>query len=176
VNGRRIERLTRAFAKKRATVFYDGHCVFCTRIMRVIKTLDTADRVTLVDFRKAGIERAADRPSADALASEMHLQKEDGGWERGFFAFRYLVRVVPALYVFAPLMYFPFAGRIGPKAYRFVADRRFSLFGCGCGGATHRAGCPLARQTNELSAPDSRESTPLLLSLNQRVRIDTVFE
>jgi predicted DCC family thiol-disulfide oxidoreductase YuxK len=145
--------------------------------MSVLKTLDIADRMTLVDFRSATIERAASRPPAEALASEMHLQREDGTWECGFFAFRYLVRVVPALFMFAPLMYFPFASRVGPKVYRFIADRRFSLFGCGCGGAMHRAECPLAAQTNEPPMPHSRGGTKSLpLEPNQRVRTETVFE
>lgn len=54
----------------------------------------------------------------------MHVAGPDGMVCRGFFAFRKLARALPPLWFLLPLFYTPFADRIGPRLYSFVAENR----------------------------------------------------
>lgn len=143
-----IEHLSNLFPRKMAIVFYDGQCTFCTWVISFIKTLDARNKLKLIDLRSPKIYKKFKNLKEEELTREMYLKKEDGGFEKGFYAFRHLTRVIPSLWLLIPVFYFPGAKVIGPKVYQFISDNRFRFFKCRCCGETHTGDCPLAKKSN----------------------------
>lgn len=102
----------------RPKVLYDSHCGFCRSSVEALKVMDLWGKIEYV-------------PSEDL--SEMRLQMPQGASYGGFYAFRKLTWMLPMLYPFIGLVYFPGAGIIGPWVYRAVARNRYLLgFGHSC--------------------------------------------
>lgn len=138
--------LRRAFAGARqrspptTTVIYDGSCGLCIRVMVLLDYVDLRRQLHFVDLQNglalAGIETHAARHA-------MHVVGSDGTVHRGFFAFRRLARMLPALWPVLPFLFAPFAAKVGPAAYARVAARR--CYGGSCGYPIERPREPASR-------------------------------
>ena len=63
---------------------------------------------------------------------EMHVVDPAGRVTRGFFAFRTIAGVLPALWAAWPLLHLPLVPLVGRRVYRWVARSR----GRSCAGGT----------------------------------------
>jgi len=115
-----------AAARRRMEMIYDGECFLCLRSMAVIDSLDWLDLVRPSAFQNEGVKERCAKLGITPLDTrrELHLILPDQTIYRGFFAFRRLAWMVPALLPFAPLMYLPGAAWAGPRVYRIIASSR----------------------------------------------------
>ena len=110
--------------------YYDGDCRFCRAAVRLLARLDFGSRVQWADFR----ELAAPPPglSWKDLEQAAYLERTGAGHRyRGFYAFRMLTLRLPPLWVLTPLLWLPGAHWLGERAYRWVAQNRYRISGCG---------------------------------------------
>lgn len=101
--------------KKQYAVVYDGSCELCNACVKAIQAMNVMDKLTFADFRK------------EKYTPDMEKQiwlVGDKTW-KGFYAFRKMACLLPAFWIIVPLLYLPFAGKIGTAAYDYVACRRF---------------------------------------------------
>ena len=92
-------------------IIYDGECGFCRSSVRVLKKMDLFGKLEYSIGPKG--------------LSEMRLEFPDGKSYGGFFAFRKLTWILPVLYGMIPFVYFPGAGVLGPRIYRWIARHRY---------------------------------------------------
>lgn len=118
-----LERLARRFGRpaRRPVVMYDVTCPLCVRSVTFLRYWDWLERLEMKPLQE--IERDGDL-DPDALRREMHVVFPDGSVERGFFAFRRLLRELPPLWWLRPIFHLPGAGSLGPRVYTGVARRR----------------------------------------------------
>ena len=108
--------------------YYDAECRFCVALARLLERLDRGRALELragldEDARWAGLAEAN-------LERSAYLILPGGQTLEGFFAFRRLSLLVPLLWPFAPLLWLPGSGVLGPRVYRWVANNRRGIFGC----------------------------------------------
>lgn len=125
-----LERLAGRFGRRerRPVVLYDADCGLCIRSITWLSYWDWLDRLEPrpqadVASGDAGAT-AAPGLDFDELRRAMHVVLPDGNVERGFFAFRRLLRELPPLWPLLPVFHLPGAGFMGPRVYRWVARRR----------------------------------------------------
>lgn len=118
-----LERLARRFGRpeRRPVVLYDAACPLCIRSVTFLRYWDWLERLELKPLQEVGREEDLD---PEALRREMHVAFPDGSMERGFFAFRRLLRELPPLWWLRPILHLPGAGSLGPRIYAAVARRR----------------------------------------------------
>jgi predicted DCC family thiol-disulfide oxidoreductase YuxK len=109
-------------------LYYDGNCRFCRLLIRGLEAMDRSGslefRTTLdKDARRAGLSEAD-------LSRSAYLLTPDGQALEGFFAFRKLSLLIPALRPLALLLWLPGSLFLGTRIYRWIADHRTGLFGC----------------------------------------------
>lgn len=118
----------RAENKKRegGFLFYDGECLFCLGSLRRLLVMDLLGEITPVNYHELE-DLKAYHPDLDkeACHREIHWLDRNGRVYKGFFAFRRLAGRLPMLWPLLPALYLPGMGRLGPKAYRWVADNRY---------------------------------------------------
>jgi predicted DCC family thiol-disulfide oxidoreductase YuxK len=102
-------------------VLYDAACPLCIRSVTFLRYWDWLERLELKPLQEVGREEDLD---PEALRREMHVAFPDGSMERGFFAFRRLLRELPPLWWLRPILHLPGAGSLGPRIYAAVARRR----------------------------------------------------
>ncbi len=121
-------------------VFYDGHCVFCTRTVQFLAALDVGRRLQLIDFRTPNL--LAQWPTLDLARAdrELLIVTSSGKWLGGFFALRYLVWSLPLLWITGPFWYLPGMRWVGPRAYDWVARHRYLFMGRCDDGVCQRHG------------------------------------
>jgi predicted DCC family thiol-disulfide oxidoreductase YuxK len=104
-------------------VIWDEQRSFCTVWIRWFARLDWLRVHRLVGssvpsvLARAGVDRA----EADAV---IHLVAADGRRAAGFGAIRSILESLPVSFLWAPLLRFPPAERLGDRAYAAVAARR----------------------------------------------------
>ncbi len=108
--------------------YYDAECRFCVALARMLGRLDRGRALEL----RAGMDEDARRVglAEPDLQRSAYLVSPGGQALEGFFAFRRLSLLVPLLWPFAPLLWLPGSGLLGPRVYRWVADNRRGIFGC----------------------------------------------
>jgi predicted DCC family thiol-disulfide oxidoreductase YuxK len=111
-----LDRFWKLFGRKTYTVYYDGACDFCTSIVRGLYAMDVCGKLTFADFRKK-------KHDSDM---EKQLWLVGDKTYKGFYAFRKIAWLIPALWITIPFLYLPFAGFIGTKVYNYIACKRFS--------------------------------------------------
>jgi len=95
----------------RAKIIYDAECGFCRSSIRLLQVMDLWGKLEYIAGPKG--------------MAEMKLYTGDDKIYGGFFAFRRLVWILPMLYPFILIAYFPGAGIMGPLAYRWIARNRY---------------------------------------------------
>ena len=116
--------------KQRATVLFDGACVFCTTVVRALRALDWLGRLDFADANDPAMLAACSIPRERALA-RMHLvTRKDATPKEGFHAFRWIAGRTPLLWISWPLLWLPGMGKLGQRVYDAIARSRFLLGRC----------------------------------------------
>ena len=139
--------MTSPGAPREFDVVYDGQCRLCVRVLTAMQRWDVTRVMRLYDANDpAGLHtRVAALAGAD-VDQAMFVRDRSGAVHRGFFAFRRLIRALPAFWPLLPLFYLPGSGVVGPRVYAWVARNRRSL---GCG--TEARDCGRHRTTENIS-------------------------
>ena len=126
------ERGRRNRRQAKPEVLFDDRCPLCIRSMVLLRYADLFDQLTLSGLEARWPEVATRYPgvSLTDCQREMHVIFPDGSLARGFFAFRKLLPNLPPLWPLFPLFHAPGAARLGPRIYRFVAERRQRFESC----------------------------------------------
>ena len=111
---------------KPVEIFYDGRCPLCMRSMAALETFDWFQRLTFSDLETQWPRLAAGHPevSLEACRQDMHVLLSDGALQKGFFAYREILKVLPPLWPLLILFYAPLASTVGPRLYGWIAARR----------------------------------------------------
>ncbi|OGX32019.1 MAG: hypothetical protein A2787_03175 [Omnitrophica WOR_2 bacterium RIFCSPHIGHO2_01_FULL_48_9] len=122
-----IEQKRRANAQApQSQLIYDGHCQFCRRSVQQLQVMDLFHTLKMVDFQSTShLEALHPELSKERCASQLHLLEPDRTLYGGFAVFRRLCLILPMLYPFILLFYFPGSGIVGPFVYRWVAQNRY---------------------------------------------------
>ncbi len=128
--GRIIELLRKKNVRKgQSLLIYDGDCGFCRTSIRRLCAMDPFGALKSVAYQSYPDEKdlAALHPALNPATcqSQMHLLEPNGTLYGGFAAFRRLTLRLPALWLLAPLAYFPGMSLLGNPAYRFIAKNRY---------------------------------------------------
>lgn len=108
-------------------VLYDGKCVLCCQSVRVIRVLDWLNKVDTLDLHNADVADRFSHFDKEKLLGEMHAITPQDETNAGFFAIRYINRVLPLGWLTLPIFYLPGMNWLGPKLYQWVAQRRYRL-------------------------------------------------
>ncbi len=111
-------------------VYTDGRCPLCRWMRARVEPYDTAGRLEWADYNDPAAAARAAPHTPRELAAEMHVRrKQDGAWFKGYWAWLEVLRALPRWRWLAPVLAtWPFTA-LGPPFYRFVANRRYTLFG-----------------------------------------------
>lgn len=110
-------------------VYTDGQCPLCKWMRERVSRRDRFQRIKWLDYRDQQVQSLTPY-SFEALDAEMHARRiADGRWSAGYYAWLEVMRLLPRWRYFVPLLSiwpFTFLGRI---FYRWLATRRYKLFG-----------------------------------------------
>jgi predicted DCC family thiol-disulfide oxidoreductase YuxK len=113
-------------ASPRVKVVFDGDCGFCRRSIEYLKVMDLLGKCEYIAFQSVGDLRVLHSDlTPEKVKSELYLITSDGRLYGGYFAFRQLGWIMPMLYPALAVMYFPGAGIVGSRVYRFIAQNRY---------------------------------------------------
>ena len=107
--------------------YYDGNCGFCSGIVRCLSNLDFFGRVTWIPYQSLA-EPPAGLSWAD-LDSAVYLERGQGRFYRGFYAFRMLSAGIPVLAPLLPLLWLPGIPYLGKVLCARIARNRCHRFG-----------------------------------------------
>jgi predicted DCC family thiol-disulfide oxidoreductase YuxK len=117
-----------ATVPQQLTIYWDGHCPFCSAIKERLTKLDSEHRLHFVDYNDPAVaEAAAERFSPADLDLEMRAQLADGTWRSGYFALAAIMRDLPMLHWLGLLMQAWIFADVGPKLYRWAANHRYGI-------------------------------------------------
>ena len=110
-------------------VYTDGECPLCKWMRGKVEPRDRNRRIEWLNYRDAEV-RSRTPYSFEELDKEMHTRRtSDGHWAAGFDAWLEVMKVLPRWRRVAPLLsIWPFT-YLGRLFYRWLATRRFKLFG-----------------------------------------------
>ena len=114
----------------RIQVLTDGECPLCRWSRAKIEPRDRRQRIEWLNYRDPEIIERINPPYTFAeLDREMHVRDAHGRWTGGYEAWLEIMRVLPRWRVTVPLVSrWPFT-RLGPLFYKWLASRRYALFG-----------------------------------------------
>ena len=116
-------------SSSRIEVYTDGQCPLCQWMRARVEPFDKGKRVEWIDYNLPENLSRAEPRTYEELADEMHVRTPDGRWSRGYAAWLEVLRVLPAWRWLVPLIsVWPFTS-LGPRLYRWLAGRRYKLFG-----------------------------------------------
>jgi predicted DCC family thiol-disulfide oxidoreductase YuxK len=110
-------------------VYTDGHCNLCRWMRARVEPYDPDRCIDWLDYNDPEILKRAAPHTREEMAAEMHTRTADGRWTKGYFAWIEVVRVLPRWkWLVTILSVWPFT-KLGPVFYRWLAKRRYTLFG-----------------------------------------------
>lgn len=114
----------------RIEVYTDGRCPLCLWIRARVEPFDRDARIEWLDYNEPENQLRAAPHALSELAAEMHVRRvADGSWSKGYGAWLAVIEVLPRWsWLAPPLGLWPFTS-LGPVFYRWVASRRYALFG-----------------------------------------------
>jgi predicted DCC family thiol-disulfide oxidoreductase YuxK len=120
-------------------IVFDGHCPLCIRSIVVLQYCDWFNRLRFSDLTTRFADLVSRHPglSREECQRVMHVVLPDGSVQKGFFAYRAILRFLPPLWPLLALFHVPFASAIGPKLYEWIAARRSRI------QAVHGQSCPV---------------------------------
>jgi predicted DCC family thiol-disulfide oxidoreductase YuxK len=116
--------------KKKALVFYDGDCSFCTASVRKLEALDAFGRLDYRNIRDPKVFE--EHPEIDRRRALARMQLLAPGMStplEGFHAFRWIAARLPALWITVPFLWIPGASWIGTRIYDRIAGSRSCAHG-----------------------------------------------
>jgi predicted DCC family thiol-disulfide oxidoreductase YuxK len=122
---------------KEVHIIYDGQCCFCIRSLRVVRAFDVRGALRLHDSHRPETYGHFSALRGADVGDAMYALAESEHPQRGFYAFRRVLRAIPLLWPLLPLFYLPGVGLIGESVYAWVARNRKS-FGCESDFCVHR--------------------------------------
>jgi predicted DCC family thiol-disulfide oxidoreductase YuxK len=114
---------------ERLVALYDGHCRFCTRSAKQLARLVGASRLETRSFQDDGVLAAFPGVSYDDCMKRLHVVAPGGRVYAGAAAVARAFRTLPVVGLFAYLYYVPGVRQISELVYRWIAGRRYRLFG-----------------------------------------------
>ncbi|WP_020210008.1 thiol-disulfide oxidoreductase DCC family protein [Gilvimarinus chinensis] len=102
----------------KATLYYDGYCSLCTREMRWLMRIKSAE-LQLVDIHEAKLSAY----QRQQMLRNLHLQFADDSWAIGLEANVAAWSYTPIGFLWRPLLW-PGIQTIADSAYRYWAKRR----------------------------------------------------
>ena len=122
-------------------VIYDGHCRFCTHQVQRLARWDRRQRLAFLSLHDPQVSRRWPQFTHEQLMREMFLVESTGRITSGAMAFRRLSRILPPLWLAAPLLHLPGSMILWRPLYQWVARRRYRIMGrtdhCEPGGTCH---------------------------------------
>jgi len=113
----------------RIEVYTDGQCPLCQWMRARVEPFDRRGRIEWLDYNLPENQERARPHTLAQLSEEMHVRTPEGRWESGYRAWLEVLRVLPGWCWLAPLFsVWPFTS-LGPLFYRWLAQRRYTLFG-----------------------------------------------
>ena len=113
----------------RIEVYTDGECPLCQWMRAKVEPFDREHRIQWMNYRDPEALERAQPYTFQELNEEMHARTPDGRWSGGFQAWIEVMRVLPGWRWLAPVLsIWPFT-RLGSIFYRWLAARRYTLFG-----------------------------------------------
>lgn len=119
---------------RRLQVLYDGLCPLCSRTVRLLTCLDIFNRLEFVDFWRLDLDEYNRRHVLGLTRKELEKEMcvvDRGKSERGFYGYRRLALVLPALWPLAPWLFLPGISALGSRVYGYVARNRLKVLWCG---------------------------------------------
>jgi predicted DCC family thiol-disulfide oxidoreductase YuxK len=110
-------------------VYTDGNCNLCRWMRARVEPLDPDHRIEWLDYNDPEILKRAAPHTREEMTEEMHARTADGLWSKGYFAWIEVIRVLPRWKWLVPIMSVRPFTKIGPILYRWLAKRRYTLFG-----------------------------------------------
>lgn len=107
-------------------IIYDGLCPLCLRTVTIVNYLDLRSKLKFINFEDEWqkVEKLNEQVKKDEAKHSMHLISPEGKVYKGFYAFRKLSGLLPLLWLFVPLIYFPFVNNLGNYIYKKVSAKR----------------------------------------------------
>lgn len=110
-------------------VYMDGQCPLCKWMRERVARRDLAHRIKWLDYRDRQVQSLTPY-SFEQMDAQMHARRiSDGRWSAGYQAWLEVMRLLPRWRYLVPLLSiwpFTFLGRV---FYRWLATRRYKLFG-----------------------------------------------
>ena len=113
----------------RIEVYTDGNCNLCRWMRARVEPLDRDQRINWLDYNDPVILKRAAPHTREQMAEEMHARTPDHRWTKGYFAWIEVIRVLPRWKWLAPILSVWPLTKLGPVFYRWLAKRRYTLFG-----------------------------------------------
>ena len=110
-------------------VYTDGQCNLCRWMRARVEPLDRDQRINWLDYNDPVILQRAAPHTREQMAEEMHARTPDRRWTKGYFAWIEVIRVLPRWKWLAPILSVWPLTKLGPVLYRWLAKRRYTLFG-----------------------------------------------
>jgi predicted DCC family thiol-disulfide oxidoreductase YuxK len=112
-------------------VAYDTFCPLCRRSRVMLERMDLGNRLRFMDIhdRETMAHDFSDVTYAQCL-EELQVKHPDGTVTGGYFAFRTLTRILPALRLVRLVFFVPGVSLLGQRVYRWVAKHRYRLVDC----------------------------------------------
>jgi predicted DCC family thiol-disulfide oxidoreductase YuxK len=110
-------------------VYTDGQCPLCKWMRERVSRRDRFHRIEWRDYRDQQVQSLTPY-SFEELDAEMYARRiADGSWSAGYYAWLEVMRVLPRWRYLVPLLsIWPFT-YLGRVFYRWLATRRYKLFG-----------------------------------------------
>lgn len=108
------------------TLYFDGHCAFCTTEMARLRKWDRAGRLAFVDITQAGFDPSHLGATMADLNLEMYSQSADGKVHVGTDSMLAAYPLVGRGWVVWPLRV-PLLRRVLTSAYRAFARNRYRM-------------------------------------------------
>ena len=102
--------------------YYDGDCGFCSGVVHLLSSLDIFSRVAWVPYQS--LEEPPAGLSWEDLESAVYLERGQGRFYRGFYAFRMLALGIPPLAPLLALLWLPGVRFLGVAIYARIARNR----------------------------------------------------
>ena len=125
--------MSRATARERHLVLYDGDCPLCVFQQRLLTWLDWRDRVDFLPVSEVRSRGLCSGISREDLLEAIHCLALDGRIHRGARCLRFVGMRMPLLVPLSLVLWIPGVIRIAECIYRGVSRNRHLLgrfFGC----------------------------------------------
>ena len=114
-------------------VIYDGECNFCRKQVERLQRLDCCgNRLSFISLHDPRVAERYPDLTRDQMMEQMYVIDREGRRHGGADAVRYLSRLLPLLWIAAPILHVPGTASLWRWMYRQVASRRYKLAGRKC--------------------------------------------